>query len=89
MSLRDDIADQHEDIPLLFMDPKDFDDAIIGVAEGFGLSPKIAYDFDKVIEINMKGGMSYEEAIEYFDYNQNGAYVGEHTPIFIKKITKK
>jgi hypothetical protein len=27
--------------------------------------------------------MSYEEAIEYFEYNVLGAYVGENTPIFI------
>jgi hypothetical protein len=29
--------------------------------------------------------MSKEEAIEYFEYNVVGSYVGEHTPSFIEK----
>ena len=36
----------------------------------------------------MKQGMSYEEAIEYWEYNQLGASVGEYTPCFIERITK-
>lgn len=31
----------------------------------------------------VRDGMSYEEAIEYFDYNVSGAYVGEKTPIWV------
>jgi hypothetical protein len=27
--------------------------------------------------------MPQEDAIEYFDFNVSGAYVGEHTPVFI------
>jgi hypothetical protein len=27
--------------------------------------------------------MSYEEALEYYEYNQLGAYVGERTPAFL------
>ena len=27
--------------------------------------------------------MTYEEAIEYFDFNVTGAYVGKNTPIFV------
>ena len=36
---------------------------------------------------NMKpiGAMTEEEAIEYFDYNVIGSWVGEDTPIFIHK----
>jgi len=33
-----------------------------------------------------RDGMSYEEAIEYFDFNVTGAYVGEHTPMFIYHV---
>jgi hypothetical protein len=29
--------------------------------------------------------MSYEEAVEYFEVNTAGAWVGETTPIFIKR----
>ena len=27
--------------------------------------------------------MSYEEAVEYFDFNVEGAYMGEKTPIWV------
>ena len=27
----------------------------------------------------------YEEAVEYFEYNTIGAWVGEHTPVFITR----
>ena len=82
-TFRDQVADEYPDIPLLFLDPVDYDEAIIGVCEGFGGELKIAYDYDKVIEINTKMDMTYEEAVEWFEYNQIGAYVGEHTPVYI------
>ena len=30
--------------------------------------------------------MSYEEAIDFFEFNVIGAYVGEHTPAFLESI---
>ena len=30
----------------------------------------------------------YEQAVEYFDYNVQGSYVGESTPIFITLMEK-
>ena len=30
-----------------------------------------------------RDGMSYDEAMEYFDFNVQGAWVGENTPIFL------
>ena len=83
---RDIIVEEYPDIPFLFMDPPDYDEAIIGVAEEFGGRLTVAYDFDKVIEINMKLTQSdYEGAVEYFEYNQIGSYVGEYTPVFVHK----
>ena len=32
--------------------------------------------------------MSYEEAVEFFEFNVTGAYVGEHTPAFLTPIRK-
>jgi hypothetical protein len=29
--------------------------------------------------------MSEEDAAEYFEYNTQGAFVGEHTPVFLYK----
>jgi hypothetical protein len=63
-----------------------FDEAIIGMAERINLGPVVAYDVDKMLEIMVKrDGMSYEEAMEYFDYNILGAWMGENTPVFITK----
>jgi hypothetical protein len=31
-----------------------------------------------------KEGMSFEEAMEYLDFNVFGSYVGEQTPIYIQ-----
>ena len=63
-----------------------YDEAIIGMAERINLGPVVAYDVEKIIEILMdRDGMSYEDAIEFFDFNMIGAWVGEFTPIFIRR----
>jgi len=65
---------------LLFADG--FDEAIIGVEERAGV---VAYDIDKIIEILMRE-MTEDEAVEYFEFNILGAYVGEKTPVYIKIV---
>ena len=85
MDIRDQIQEMYPDVDFLFMSEKEYDEAILGVADRIGDEPTIAYDYDKVIDASKKIGMSYEEAIEYFHYNQIGAYVGKQTPIFITK----
>jgi hypothetical protein len=61
-----------------------FDDAIIGIASRCGQPDLIAYDVSKCLTILMeRDGMSIDEAQEFFDFNVIGAYMGEHTPIFI------
>jgi hypothetical protein len=69
------------DEDLLKMDG--YDDCIIGVVERFGGESYILYDRELVLEKLQKGGMSYEEALEYYEFNQLGAYVGERTPAFL------
>ena len=62
-----------------------FDEAIIGLAERINLGPIVAYDIDKMLEIMVeRDGMTYEEAMEYFDYNILGAWMGENTPVYIQ-----
>ena len=41
------------------------------------------YDYDKVIAQLESYGMTYEEAVEFHEFNQLGAYVGDHTPAFM------
>jgi len=52
----------------------------------FGGIPVVAYDYDRVIAHLESQGMTYEEAVEYHEFNQLGAYVGERTPVFIHRI---
>ena len=60
-----------------------FEDAIIGYGRQFNY-PVAVYDAEKFINIlQLRDGMTEEEAVEYFQFNVQGAYVGESTPIFI------
>jgi hypothetical protein len=42
---------------------------------------RAVYDGDKMVEHFMEQGMTEEEAHEWIDFNVEGAYVGESTPI--------
>jgi hypothetical protein len=63
-----------------------FDEAIIGMAERINLGPVVAYDVEKMLDILMKrDDMTYEEALEFFEFNIRGAWMGDFTPIYITK----
>ena len=65
-----------------------YDEAVLGVARRCAQPDLIAYDVEKIIEILMtRDEMSYEDAVEFFDFNIVGAWVGEETPIFINNMT--
>lgn len=51
-----------------------------------GFPSIVAYDKDMVLDKHMKEGMTFDEAIEYFEFNQAGAWVGENTPCFIERM---
>ena len=60
-----------------------FDEAIIGEVLRFS-DRFLIYDLKKVLEILMKDDdMTEEEALEYWSFNQVGAWVGEGTPGFL------
>ena len=59
-----------------------FDEAFIGIAMQFD-KPIAVFDRQKCIKILMRD-MSEDDAYEYFSFNVEGAYVGEHTPAFIE-----
>ena len=58
-----------------------FEDALIGFGTRFTYDVAV-YDYNKCIEI-LERDMSYEDATEYFEFNTRGAYVGDHTPVFL------
>lgn len=62
-----------------------FDDCLVGLGFQFGSRGTLIYDQKKVIESLMKDGkMNEEEALEYYNFNILGAYVGENMPIFVE-----
>jgi hypothetical protein len=56
------------------------DDAIIGVEQ---FSMKVVYSEIECIRIYQEQGMSFEEAVDFFEFNVKSAYMGEKTPIFV------
>ena len=67
---------------LLMMDG--YDSCIAGIVTWFGQEPIVCYDMNKVLCKLMKGGMTHEEAVEWFDYMKAvGAWVGPLTPCFL------
>ena len=65
-----------------FLKPDGFDEALIGIDIK---SMRLVYSVSKCIQILSKD-MNEIDAIEYFDFNVSGAYVGEKTPIWVDDI---
>lgn len=61
-----------------------YDSALIGITEG--PNPVAVYDTDLCIKCLMEeDDMSEEDAVEFFYYNTVGSFVGEKTPIYIRR----
>jgi hypothetical protein len=87
MTLEEVLEELNEDA--LLLEPRSqFDPCICGVGARFNDGPLATYDVDKVLDSLASGGMSEEEAQEYFDVNIAGAWVGEGTPMFVRLIEK-
>jgi len=56
--------------------------AFLGIGRQFSHAVAI-YSYKKTIKNLMRQGMDREEAIEYFDFNIAGAFVGDQTPVFL------
>lgn len=75
----DEAGDEH----LVFADG--FDDAVIGVADVGGYAV-VVYDQEQVVDKLATGGLSYDEAREFFEFNVCRAYVGPQTPVFVRRV---
>jgi hypothetical protein len=74
------IREQNEDALVI----PGHDDAIIGMGSRCCQHIVVAYDTEKIVKgLMSRDGMSYDEAMEYFDHNIGCAYVGEDTPVYI------
>jgi hypothetical protein len=57
------------------------------VTEEFGNGRRVLYSADKIINILMeRDGMTWHEAVEFYDYNILGLHAGEQNPVFL--VTK-
>jgi hypothetical protein len=67
-----------------------FEDAYLGYATQACNLPLAVYDYDKCVDILVsRDGMTYDEAIEFIEFNVVCAYVGEGTPLFFKQVPPK
>ena len=81
---------------LILLEPReDLDQFIAGIGSGFGGETAIVYHKDKLLQFWAKQYCkddpqlsiddAYHMAVEWFEFNTIGAYVGPHTPIYISQ----
>lgn len=73
---REALADIDPDI--MFADG--YDDCLLGMT--FRGKEVVALYSTALILLKLSQDMSYEEAVEFFEFNILGAYVGEKTPVY-------
>ena len=77
---------QDEDKGLMLADG--LDHAFLGLMLRFNvLEPIACYDYDRVIQGYVEEGMTEEEAVEFFEFNVIGAWVGERTPCYLRRMS--
>ena len=74
----DDILEQYPDEEFVILDG--LDSAVVGIDAG---EYRLIYSVQLIIKKLMKGGMSEDDAQEWFAYNILGAYMGPKTPIYL------
>lgn len=84
---RDDIDQYLNDIGESALLADGFEEALIGFGQRINEPLLAVYDYDKMVDVLMfRDGMTYDEAIEYIDFNVVGAWVGEQTPMFVRSV---
>lgn len=83
----EDFCDSMEiDVLLL---PEEYDIAIVGLSCKFN-EYSVVYDTVKCYQVLVDfHGMTYEDAVEYFDFNIAGGYLGAGTCTFLVEIPEE
>jgi hypothetical protein len=64
-----------------------FDEALIGFSQRINEPLLAVYKWQRMVQIlKNRDKMSYEDAVEYIEYNCIGAWIGEQTPIIVMPI---
>ena len=66
------------------------DEAVIGEVSSYGRDETILYSVQKIIDILIeRDGMTPDEALEFYDFNIAGSYLGEGMPTFLNDIGRE
>ena len=66
--------------------PNNFGKAFMGYVECFGGNLLAVYCKETILGVlQKKDKMSYEDAMEYFNYNIAGSWVGNGTPLYLER----
>tara|TARA_R110000824_G_scaffold69044_3_gene177943 strand:- start:689 stop:934 length:246 start_codon:yes stop_codon:yes gene_type:complete len=61
--------------------------AFVGIGRRCGEPDIAVYDYDKMVEnVMMRDGMSYDEAVEYIEFNVVDGYNGPKTPLWLDRM---
>jgi len=64
---------------------EEYDSCIAGIGWRTASDPVLVYDRAKILEF-LQTEMTEEEAIEHYEFNIVGSWVGDGTPIFVELI---
>lgn len=62
-----------------------FEKAFVGIACQFN-KPLACYDYEGCLQVLSEEGMTEEDAVEHMSFNVEGGWVGENTPVFLRRI---
>jgi len=75
------VGGEEDAMSALFADG--FEKAFVGLATQFNRIVAV-YDYNKCIALlRVRDGMTHDDAVEFFQVNVEGAWVGEYTPVFL------
>ena len=81
MNILESIVEYYDNLGEEILKADGLDEAVIGIEYSSG---RLVYSKQKIIDILMSDGeTSMEDALEHYDYNIAGGYVGELTPIWV------
>lgn len=65
----------------------DLDEAFVGFTRRPNAPLLAVYSYERIISIrSYRDGMTYEQAVEFTDFNTCGAWMGEGTPLILYPI---
>jgi len=64
---------------------EEYDSCIAGIGWRTASDPVLVYDRSKILEF-LQTEMTEEDAIEHYEFNIVGSWVGDGTPIFVELV---